>query len=92
MVFIPEQRRGTLCVSSQAGCALDCAFCATGKQGYSRDLSTAEIVGQLWLAKFLLAEQYQTDEQNCQQYRHDGHGRAFAELRQCCGGDADHAG
>ena len=62
MVFIPEDHRGTLCISSQAGCKLDCAFCATGKQGYSRDLSTAEIVGQLWLAKFLLAEQYQTDD------------------------------
>ena len=62
MVFIPEDHRGTLCISSQVGCKLDCAFCATGKQGYSRDLSTAEIVGQLWLAKFLLAEQYQTDD------------------------------
>jgi 23S rRNA (adenine2503-C2)-methyltransferase len=62
MVFIPEDHRGTLCVSSQAGCILDCAFCATGKQGYSRDLTSAEIVGQLWLAKFLLAEQYETDD------------------------------
>ena len=62
MVYIPEESRGTLCVSSQAGCALNCSFCATGRQGFSRDLSSAEIVGQLWLAKFLLAEQYQTDE------------------------------
>jgi len=62
MVFIPEVRRGTLCVSSQAGCILDCAFCATGKQGYSRDLTSAEIVGQLWLAKFLLAQHYDTDD------------------------------
>jgi len=53
-VFIPETGRGTLCVSSQAGCVLDCAFCATGKQGFNRNLSTAEIVGQLWLAKRLL--------------------------------------
>ena len=49
-VFIPEANRGTLCVSSQAGCVLDCAFCSTGKQGFNRNLSTAEIVGQLWLA------------------------------------------
>ena len=49
-VFIPETGRGTLCVSSQAGCTLDCAFCATGKQGFSRNLTAAEIVGQLWLA------------------------------------------
>jgi 23S rRNA (adenine2503-C2)-methyltransferase len=49
-VFIPENGRGTLCVSSQVGCALDCSFCATGKQGFHRDLSVAEIVGQLWLA------------------------------------------
>ena len=49
-VFIPEQNRGTLCVSSQAGCALDCQFCSTGKQGFNRNLTTAEIIGQLWLA------------------------------------------
>ena len=49
-VYIPEDDRGTLCISSQAGCALDCAFCSTGKQGFNRNLSTAEIIGQLWLA------------------------------------------
>ena len=48
-VFIPEPGRGTLCISSQVGCALNCAFCATGKQGYNRNLSVAEIVGQVWL-------------------------------------------
>jgi 23S rRNA (adenine2503-C2)-methyltransferase len=53
-VFIPETGRGTLCVSSQAGCVLDCAFCSTGKQGFNRNLATAEIVGQLWLANRLL--------------------------------------
>ena len=53
-VFIPEANRGTLCVSSQAGCALDCAFCSTGKQGFNRNLSAAEIIGQLWLANRLL--------------------------------------
>ncbi|TAG47316.1 MAG: 23S rRNA (adenine(2503)-C(2))-methyltransferase RlmN [Betaproteobacteria bacterium] len=49
-VFIPEDDRGTLCISSQAGCALDCAFCSTGKQGFNRNLSTAEIIGQLRFA------------------------------------------
>jgi len=49
-VFIPEAQRGTLCVSTQAGCAVNCLFCATGKQGFSRNLDAAEIVGQLWLA------------------------------------------
>src|SRR5689334_1692178 len=53
-VYIPEDDRGTLCVSSQAGCALDCAFCSTGKQGFNRNLSAAEIIGQLWLANRLL--------------------------------------
>ena len=50
-VFIPETRRGTLCISSQAGCALDCSFCSTGKQGFNRNLSAGEIIGQLWLAE-----------------------------------------
>jgi 23S rRNA (adenine2503-C2)-methyltransferase len=49
-VYIPESDRGTLCISSQVGCALDCAFCATAQQGFNRNLSTAEIVGQVWLA------------------------------------------
>lgn len=49
-VFIPEPGRGTLCISSQVGCALNCVFCATGKQGYNRNLSVAEIIGQVWLA------------------------------------------
>ncbi len=56
-VYIPEDDRGTLCISSQAGCAMDCAFCSTGKQGFNRNLSTAEIVGQLWHAnRALLAD------------------------------------
>jgi 23S rRNA (adenine2503-C2)-methyltransferase len=50
MVYIPEADRGTLCISSQVGCALDCAFCATAQQGFNRNLSSAEIVGQVWLA------------------------------------------
>jgi 23S rRNA (adenine2503-C2)-methyltransferase len=49
-VFIPEKSRGTLCLSSQVGCVLNCDFCATGKQGFNRNLSTAEIIGQLWFA------------------------------------------
>lgn len=49
-VFIPEVTRGTLCISSQAGCALECSFCATGRQGFNRNLSVAEIIGQLWWA------------------------------------------
>lgn len=49
-VFIPEAERGTLCISTQAGCALDCSFCSTGKQGFNRNLSVAEIISQLWWA------------------------------------------
>lgn len=54
MVYIPEDDRGTLCVSSQVGCALDCSFCATGKQGFNRNLAVEEIIGQLMIAKLLL--------------------------------------
>jgi len=50
MVFIPEPDRGTLCISSQVGCALDCSFLRTAQQGFNRNLSTAEMVGQVWLA------------------------------------------
>ncbi|PIZ03633.1 MAG: 23S rRNA (adenine(2503)-C(2))-methyltransferase RlmN [Gammaproteobacteria bacterium CG_4_10_14_0_8_um_filter_38_16] len=50
-VFIPEKTRGTLCISSQVGCALNCSFCSTGKEGFNRNLSLAEIIGQLFLAK-----------------------------------------
>ena len=53
-VYIPEARRGTLCISSQAGCAVDCRFCATGKQGFSRNLRTDEILAQVWTANRLL--------------------------------------
>ena len=63
-VYIPEPDRGTLCISSQAGCALDCAFCSTGRQGFNRNLSTAEIVSQLWHAnRTLLAECNQAEPQ-----------------------------
>lgn len=53
-VFIPEENRGTLCISTQAGCAVNCRFCSTGKQGFSRNLSVDEIIGQLWMAEFAL--------------------------------------
>ncbi len=53
-VFIPEDDRGTLCVSSQVGCALECTFCSTGRQGFNRNLTVAEIVGQLWIAQHSL--------------------------------------
>ena len=49
-VYIPEPDRGTLCISSQVGCALDCSFCATARQGFNRNLTVSEIIGQVWLA------------------------------------------
>ena len=61
-VFIPESDRGTLCVSSQAGCAVGCRFCSTGHQGFSRNLSTAEIVAQLWFVEHTLKRELQTTE------------------------------
>ena len=67
-VFIPEDDRGTLCISTQAGCAVDCAFCSTGKQGFSRNLTVAEIIGQLWLANRLLA----VNEHGAKGYGHPG--------------------
>ncbi len=56
-VFIPEDDRGTLCISSQVGCALDCSFCATGRQGFNRNLAVSEIISQLWLALQCLQEE-----------------------------------
>ena len=61
-VFIPESDRGTLCISSQAGCAVGCRFCSTGHQGFSRNLSTAEIIGQLWFAEHALRKRAGTGE------------------------------
>jgi 23S rRNA (adenine2503-C2)-methyltransferase len=61
MVFIPEPDRGTLCISSQVGCALDCSFCSTAQQGFNRNLTTAEIVGQVWLANRELAAHGDSD-------------------------------
>jgi len=61
-VFIPETSRGTLCISTQAGCAVNCRFCSTGKQGFSRNLSVAEIIGQLWWANKALGDVPEGDE------------------------------
>src|SRR4051812_7635954 len=61
-VFIPEDDRGTLCVSSQAGCAVGCRFCSTGHQGFSRNLTSGEIVAQLWFAEHFLRAHLKRDE------------------------------
>ena len=61
-VFIPEDYRGTLCISSQAGCAVGCRFCSTGHQGFSRNLTTGEIVAQLWFAEHFLRQHLKTDD------------------------------
>ena len=61
-VFIPEEDRGTLCVSSQAGCAVGCRFCSTGHQGFSRNLSTGEILAQLWTVEHTLRREFETPE------------------------------
>ena len=56
-VYIPESDRGTLCVSSQVGCALDCSFCSTGRRGFNRNLTTAEIIAQVWIASRLVEDE-----------------------------------
>lgn len=61
-VFIPEDDRGTLCISSQAGCAMGCRFCSTGHQGFSRNLTTGEIVAQLWFAEHFLRQHLQRSD------------------------------
>ena len=61
-VFIPEDDRGTLCVSSQAGCAVGCRFCSTGHQGFSRNLTTGEILAQLWFAEHSLRKRLNTED------------------------------
>ncbi|QHE76364.1 23S rRNA (adenine(2503)-C(2))-methyltransferase RlmN [Hydrogenophaga sp. PBL-H3] len=61
-VFIPEEDRGTLCISSQAGCAVGCRFCSTGHQGFSRNLTTGEILAQLWQAEFFLRKHLKRSE------------------------------
>jgi 23S rRNA (adenine2503-C2)-methyltransferase len=61
-VFIPEENRGTLCISSQAGCAVGCRFCSTGHQGFSRNLTTGEIIAQLWFAEHFLRKHLKSKE------------------------------
>lgn len=61
-VFIPEGDRGTLCISSQAGCAVGCRFCSTGHQGFSRNLTSAEIIGQLWFAEHTLRAEFKCED------------------------------
>ncbi len=94
-VFIPETDRGTLCVSTQAGCAVNCRFCSTGKQGFSRNLAVSEIVGQLWLANRALGAHSPPaagDGDGAGPARRPitqrglhGHGRTVAELRRDAG-------
>ena len=67
-VFIPALNRGTLCVSSQVGCALACTFCATGAQGFNRNLTVAEIIGQLWLASRALKTECYDSQSDCQDF------------------------
>jgi len=78
MVFIPEETRGTLCVSSQVGCAMDCPFCATGRQGFNRNLSAEEIVGQVMLARRELGAE---DAQRISNIVFMGMGEPLANLR-----------
>ena len=86
-VYIPEPDRGTLCISSQVGCAMDCSFCSTAQQGFNRNLSVAEIVGQVWLAHRELAEA-RADGRADHQRRVHGHGRAARQLPQRRAGHA----
>jgi 23S rRNA (adenine2503-C2)-methyltransferase len=74
-VFIPEVSRGTLCVSTQAGCAVNCLFCSTGKQGFARNLTAGEIVGQVWLANRLLGARRDAARAAADDDLPDGHDR-----------------
>ena len=81
MVFIPEPDRGTLCISSQVGCALDCSFCSTAQQGFNRNLTTAEIVGQVWLANRELGTSGKPDERAVTNVVLMGMGEPLANFR-----------
>ena len=84
MVFIPDADRGTLCVSSQVGCTLNCRFCHTGTMQLVRNLEPAEIVGQVMLARDALGEwPSQPEGPDAHQHRDDGHGRAALQFREC---------
>ncbi len=86
-VYIPEPDRGTLCISAQVGCAMDCTFCSTAQQGFNRNLSVAEIVGQVWLAQRELRDT-RPEGRAHHQHRVHGHGRAARQLPQRRAGDA----
>ena len=79
-VFIPEAARGTLCVSTQAGCAVNCRFCATGKQGFARNLTAAEIVAQLWMANRLLGPRRAASAADPDDGAPDDHDRAVTNV------------
>jgi 23S rRNA (adenine2503-C2)-methyltransferase len=82
-VLIPDGDRKTLCVSSQVGCSLDCSFCSTGKQGFQRDLTTAEIIGQVWIANRSYFEGESIRENRERAITNVvmmGHGRAVAQF------------
>lgn len=81
MVYIPEVARNTLCISSQVGCALNCSFCATGKQGFNRNLTVAEIIGQLWWANKTLKSQQQLVLQQTD-YQSDQEVETYTEQKQ----------
>jgi 23S rRNA (adenine2503-C2)-methyltransferase len=81
MVFIPEADRGTLCISSQVGCAMDCSFCSTAQQGFNRNLSTAEIVGQVWLANKELGTSNRPDDRAVTNVVLMGMGEPLANFR-----------
>jgi 23S rRNA (adenine2503-C2)-methyltransferase len=81
MVYIPEPDRGTLCISSQVGCALDCSFCSTAQQGFNRNLTTAEIVGQVWLANRELGTSGLPDERAVTNVVLMGMGEPLANFR-----------
>ena len=82
----PGAGRATLCISSQVGCALDCSFCSTAQQGFNRNLTAAEIVGQVLLAQKELDPSAGDTDRLDQQCGADGHGRAAGELPQCRAG------
>ena len=80
-VYIPESNRGTLCISSQVGCAMDCSFCSTAQQGFNRNLSVAEIVGQVWLAHRELTQTRGDDRRNITNIVFMGMGEPLANYR-----------
>ena len=81
-VFIPENDRGTLCISSQVGCPLDCKFCSTAQQGFNRNLTTSEIIGQVWIANKALGC-FESGKRMITNIVFMGMGEPLAQLCQC---------